>query len=141
MRRPLHVGQFMTRRPLCCGPDDALLEVRDRMLARNIHHVPVVDGGEIVGIISASDIDTLYRCPYADLSRAIVADAMSAAPYVVSIFTPIEEVVRTMAAQRWGSAVVVDRKRRVRGIFTTVDALGLLAGLTVSHRGQSATPS
>lgn len=141
MRLPLHVGRFMTRTPLCCRPDDALLAVRDRMLARNIHHLPVVDRDEIVGIVSAADIDTLHRCPHADLSRGVVADAMSPAPYVVPMVTPVAEVVRTMAAHRWGAAVVVDRKRRVRGIFTTADALGLLAALTVSHRDQSATPS
>jgi acetoin utilization protein AcuB len=141
MRRSLHVGRFMTGTPLCCRPDDPLEPVRERMLARDIHHLPVVDGGEIVGIISAADIDTLHRCPHADLSRAVVAEAMSPAPYVVSMTTPVAEVVRTMAAHRWGAAVVVDRKRRVRGIFTTGDALRLLAALTVSRRDQSAAPS
>ena len=131
----------MTPTPLCCRPGDALLFVRDRMLARNIHHLPVVDGDEIVGVVSATDIDTLRRCPHAELSRGVIADAMSPAPYVVAMSTPVAEVVRTMAAHRWGAAVVVDRKRRVRGIFTTADALGLLAALTVSRRDQSATPS
>ena len=141
MRRSLYVGQFMTRRPLCCRSDDALVDVRERMMAHKIRHVPVVDEGAIVGIISARDIDTLERYPHADLSRAIVADAMTPTPYVVSVRTPVDQVVRAMAAHRWGSAVVVDRNKRVRGIFTTVDALGLLAALTVSRRDRSARPS
>ncbi len=138
MRRGLHVGQFMTHTPVCCRPDDALIDVRERMMARDVRHLPVVADGAVVGVVSASDIDTLHRCPYADVSRATVADAMTPAPYVVSIYTPIDEVVRTMAEHRWGSAVVVDGQRHVRGIFTTVDALGLLAALTARRRDHAA---
>src|SRR5438309_9535484 len=97
MKRALHMGEVMTRTPICCDPWQSLMDVRDRMAARKIRHLPVVEDGSLVGIISAGDIDTLHRCPHVDLARATVADAMSPAPFVVSPSAPIADVVQAMA--------------------------------------------
>lgn len=129
MRRGLHIGQFMTHTPLSCDRYQSLLDVSDRMAAHKIRHLPVVENGVVVGVISAEDIETLHRSPHVPFEEATVADAMTPAPYVVSIFAPLQEVVRTMAAARYGSAIIVDNHKRLRGIFTTVDALRLLAAL------------
>lgn len=136
VKRRLQIGQLMTHTPFFCNPYQSLIDVRDRMAARKIRHLPVVEDGVVVGILSAGDIDTLHRCPHADLTRATVAQAMTPAPYVATMSTPVEAVVRTMAEHRWGCAVIVDRDRKLRGIFTTVDALALLATLM---RPQQAT--
>ena len=139
MRRALQIGQVMTRTPISCDPYQSLMDVRDRMAARKIRHLPVVDDGSVVGIISAGDIDTLHRCPHVDLARATVADAMTPAPYVVPASALVADVVRAMAQRRYGSVIIVDRTRRVRGIFTTVDALALVARLASGGRSLAAT--
>jgi acetoin utilization protein AcuB len=139
MKRALQMGQVMTRTPICCDRYQSLLDVRDRMAARKIRHLPVVEDGSVVGILSAGDIDTLHRSPHVDLARATVADAMTPAPYIVPASAPVAEVVRVMAEKRYGSVVIVDRTRRPRGIFTTVDALALLARLAAGGRPLAAT--
>jgi CBS domain-containing protein len=39
-----------------CGPDDDVDELRETMTQRRIRHLPVVDGGRLVGIVSIGDV-------------------------------------------------------------------------------------
>ena len=57
---------------------------------------------------------------------------MSPEPYVVSPETSLDEVVSTMAAKKYGSAVIADHGHFV-GIFTTVDACSAFADLLTTR--------
>ncbi|MGZ4676615.1 MAG: CBS domain-containing protein [Acidimicrobiia bacterium] len=37
-------------------PDEAIIDVADRMIAESVRHVAVVDGGEVCGVVSARDV-------------------------------------------------------------------------------------
>ncbi len=52
---------------------------------------------------------------------------MSVDVYSVGPDDPVDAVVERMASRKFGSAVVLDRRGAVEGIFTTVDALQVLA--------------
>ena len=56
--RALHqpVSEFMERRPTICAPDDTVAKAANAMTLRRARHLPVVEGGRIVGIISLGDI-------------------------------------------------------------------------------------
>jgi CBS domain-containing protein len=53
------VAAQMTSRPLTAHPDDDLADVVATMLDRGIRSVPVVAGGELLGIVSRRDV---LRC-------------------------------------------------------------------------------
>ncbi|GIU98375.1 MAG: hypothetical protein KatS3mg013_2178 [Actinomycetota bacterium] len=51
------VEHGMTRRHLeTCGPKTDIAEAADQMVRMNIRHLPVVDGGRVVGIVSIRDL-------------------------------------------------------------------------------------
>ncbi len=50
------VEDFMTSDLKTCGPDDLVKDVMEMMSRRRIRHVPVMENGELVGIISSTDI-------------------------------------------------------------------------------------
>jgi CBS domain-containing protein len=52
----LPVKQVMTQDLITCGPSDALYHVMDLMTEHRIRHVPVLDGDELVGLISIGDV-------------------------------------------------------------------------------------
>lgn len=49
-------ADVMTREVATAAPDDDLEEVESTMVERQIHHVPVVDGAEVIGMISQQTI-------------------------------------------------------------------------------------
>ncbi len=50
------VGDLMTRDVLTCKPQDSLTDLMAVMTARRVRHLPVVEGGELKGIISIGDV-------------------------------------------------------------------------------------
>jgi CBS domain-containing protein len=51
-----NVREVMTTPTACCRPDTLLAECQGIMIAKRIRHLPVVDDGKLVGIISAGDV-------------------------------------------------------------------------------------
>lgn len=51
---------IMITKVLTIAPDEPLVEAARQMVERNIHRLPVLDGGRLVGIVSAFDFMTLY---------------------------------------------------------------------------------
>lgn len=49
-------GEIMTREVRCVDVDDDIIKVGDIILNNNVKRVPVLDNGELVGIISRSDL-------------------------------------------------------------------------------------
>jgi CBS-domain-containing membrane protein len=57
------VEDMMTDRVVVAAPDELVTDLADRMLREQIHHIPVVDGRTIVGIVSTMDILAALRTP------------------------------------------------------------------------------
>jgi CBS domain-containing protein len=54
--RAARVREVMTRRVVTAMPGEALSAVVDRMMERNLHHVPVVENGVPVGVLARHDL-------------------------------------------------------------------------------------
>ncbi len=50
------IATRMTREVVTCGPHDTMAELMGRMTAGRFRHVPVVENGQLVGIISIGDV-------------------------------------------------------------------------------------
>ena len=50
------VGQVMTRKVVTCGEADTVADIMGRMTAGKFRHVPVVDRGRLIGIVSIGDV-------------------------------------------------------------------------------------
>jgi len=50
------VSNWMTSRPITIGPDETTDEALDRMLKGGFRHLPVMDGEQVVGMLSLRDI-------------------------------------------------------------------------------------
>lgn len=127
------VQRFMTVGPVVIGSDQTLAEAHRAMRERNIRHLPVVDSGALVGVVSQRDLYLLETLRGVDPAAERVREAMTPDPYAVPPDAPLDEVAATMAARKYGSAVVVDRGS-VIGLFTTTDALRALAWATRRRR-------
>ncbi|MFZ0459735.1 MAG: CBS domain-containing protein [Rhodoplanes sp.] len=52
----LKVSDLMTRSVITCAPGDRVADIARIMTMRRIRHIPVVDGGKVVGVISIGDV-------------------------------------------------------------------------------------
>ena len=91
-----------------------------------VRHLPVLNGGKLVGVLSQRDLHFIETLSDVDLDTVPVSDAMSPATYTVGPHSSLRGVAAEMADKRYGSAIVVE-KDRVIGILTTVDGMRALA--------------
>jgi acetoin utilization protein AcuB len=119
------IEKVMTPQPHTIGRDQTLATAHEMMQSHDIRHLPVLDGGKLVGVLSQRDLYFVENIAGVDASQDHVDDAMSTDCYVVPPRASVYEVAATMAERKLGSAVVVDAGR-VIGIFTATDALRLL---------------
>lgn len=116
------VDLYMTPSPHTIGVEATLTEAHELMRRHTIRHLPVLDAGALVGLVSLGDLHLLETLDGVDPNDASVREAMSDNPYAVSPDAPLRRVAAEMAARKISSAVVVEGGRVV-GIFTAVDGL------------------
>jgi len=124
---PIRVYRYMTPTPVTVGRDQTLAVALELMRDHRVRHLPVLDGGALVGIVTERDV-RLVESAGADPKTTLVEEAMTPEPYVVTAGTLLREVAEEMVAHKYGCAVVTERGRVV-GIFTTIDALRALLEL------------
>jgi acetoin utilization protein AcuB len=129
MTKPIPLIQkYMSVAPHSIGSDQTIATATLMMNEHHIRHLPVLRGGRLLGILTDRDIKLIETFRDVDPTKIQVEEAMTEQPYSVSPETPLDEVVSTMAAKKYGSAVII-QNQKVVGIFTTVDACDALAEL------------
>lgn len=122
------IRSLMSASPACIASHRTLADAWSAMHHAHVRHLPVLEGGIVVGMISQRDLGLLGTHGTMKLADVRVDEAMSSDPYVVSSETSLRSVIATMAARRIGSAIIVDRGG-VQGVFTTTDAITALQEL------------
>lgn len=119
------IRNFMTPLPETVGENSSLKKAKELMDQVESHHLPVLSGGEIVGLLSSRDLGLILLTPKGLSST--VKEFMTVSPYIVNPDQSIKEVAVAMLEQQIGSALVRAKNNEPWGIFTTTDALKALA--------------
>lgn len=131
------ISHFMTKQPWTIVRTAPLAEAHRMMREHDIRHLPVVDNGELVGIVSRGDLHLLETIADFSLDEVEVDEAMTPDPFYVTQDVPLDYVVDIMARKKYGSAIIVGSEG-VEGIFTATDACRVLAELVRRYTGMSA---
>lgn len=126
MPRVIKIEEVMTKSPHSIGLDQDVGLAQQMMREHAIRHLPVQDGGKLVGILTHRDVQFALGWAKEPAGELEVRDVYTPDPFVVEIGTRIDQVVERMADERIGSAMVVQNGKLV-GIFTAVDACKTLA--------------
>jgi len=132
------VGERMTKPVVHVSPDMAIQDALQLMRKENIRRTPVLDKGNLVGIVSDKDLLnaspsqatslSVWELNYL-LSKITVLEVMTKTVIVVTEETPIEEAARIMADNKIGGLPVVNGSSVV-GIITETDIFHLMLELT-----------
>lgn len=129
MSKPIPpIQKYMTTQPHTIGHEQTIEHAKKMMHDLRIRHLPVLKGGQLVGLLSDRDINLVLSFEAPEAAQMQVIEACTDKPYTTTPNTPINEVVSHMAEKRIGSAVITDNGKVV-GIFTEVDAMRALAEL------------
>ena len=135
----MRAEDVMSRNPVTVSPEVSVTEVWDLMRERAIRHIPVLDRGALVGMLSDRDLAQfdmagVLSSEGADgLRRALatpVAKVMS--PDVIDVDPDAElgEIVDLLIENRIGAVPVVDREtQELVGIVSYIDVLEAIRDL------------
>ena len=127
----MQVSEWMTPAPVTVSPSTPVPKVQELMLRRRIRHLPVVEVGRLVGIITDRDVRTAQPSPATGLAvremnylldRLTVRSVMTRPVITVAPKESLTEAVRLMLENRIGGLPVMAGERLV-GILTEVDLL------------------
>ncbi len=116
----------MTKLPHTIGKEQTLTMAHTLMRSHHIRHLPVLDGGRVVGVVSDRDLNLLETLRDVDPDDVAVEDAMTPDPFTCSPTESLSSVARVMAEKKYGAAVVTEG-HKVVGVFTAVDGLRVLS--------------
>ncbi len=126
------ISKYMTPMPHSIGPEQTIAFAKKTMQDLSVHHLPVRSGGELIGIITERDINLLSTFKDIDLRHALVKDAMTFDPYVVTPDYPLDKACIRMTEDKIGSTLVADENGTLVGIFTDMDAIRALAEVFIN---------
>lgn len=125
----MFVGMRMTRTPITVTPEDTLLRAGDLLRENRIHHLPVVTEGNLVGIVTGSDLRNFAlkkavaeKAKEAVVTDNSVGDVMTREVITVTPADTIEDALLLLHRRRFGALPVVEGEKLV-GIITKADIL------------------
>lgn len=131
MRATDRVDKFMTEAVLSIGIDEPASEVLRLLASYPVHHLPVVSGTKVVGMLSSADVMKMAALipktgsalgAYLD-QRVKVSTLMSKPVVTVRPDATLLEAARTMAGNAVHALPVVDEAEHLLGIITTTDVM------------------
>ncbi len=128
MSKTILIADHMTRSPITVDKTTSLAAALKIMEENGFRHLPVVEGGQLLGVVSERELRCLENMEGFNSAHCVVEDFTLGPTYAVAPDSLVRDVARAMAERKLGSAVVVEGTKVV-GMFTTIDALRVLASV------------
>lgn len=132
------IKEWMTKCVITVGTNDYMIDAITLLKQHNIHRLPVMEEGRLVGIVSDKDlirtsvsgvpglemIDMLYR-----ISKIRVEEIMTKNPITIPGDYTVDEAADILLKNNISGAPVTDNKGEMVGIMTRTDLLRVQAEL------------
>lgn len=138
MKKREPVSRIMTKDVFTINVTTGLKEAEHEMKERNIRHVPVVSGDELIGMLSLTDLmrisfGDVYGESQSDVDYAIydmlsIKQVMVSNPVSVSPDTTIKEAAEILSTKEFHALPVAENGTLV-GIVTSTDLIKYLIDL------------
>lgn len=125
------IGDVMTRNVITVEPQTTMAELREILRDHRISGAPVLENGELVGIVSVED---LIKALAAGEMNARVDEKMTRNPITVQADETVVMAIKYFNRYGFGRFPVVDRQGKLIGILTRGDIIrGLLKQLEMEY--------
>ena len=128
----MYVGKRMTKDPKTVSPDDPLSRAAAILREFRFHHLPVVEDGRLVGILSDTDLRNASFASTPVEGGAAgdrpVREAMRSEVWSVTPDDSVEDALLILTREKFGALPVLSGDRLV-GIITRADLLNAFVDL------------
>ena len=126
----MNCQDMMTPAPVCCVPDDAVVDGARLMRAQDIGAIPVVadrDSQRLIGMVTDRDLAVRVVAEGRDARETVVRDVMSMQPVVCLVSDLYQQALQAMGEHQVRRIPVVDAQGRLVGIIAQADVATRLA--------------
>ena len=127
----MKVSYYMSRPVITVTPQTEFHRAFDLMRARRIHHLPVVEGDELVGIVAERDL--LLAAANFGSAEVPVREIMHSPVVCVSDRVLLKQAARLLVENHIGSLPVVNARKALVGMITETDIFRTMAGMLPSR--------
>ncbi len=128
----MYVGKRMSREVVTASPDMTLKRASHILMEYGLHHLPVVEGDNLVGLVTNTDIrNSTFEETVLDgeaeftVRNRTVGDIMTRDPVTIQPWDTIEDALLTLHKWKFSAIPVVEGKNLV-GIISKTDILAAL---------------
>ena len=119
MNEPL--SSIMTRHVITIGPDDKLSSAREIFMKNKVHHLPVVRGTKLLGILTTYDLFK-YVQRDTDYESTLVKDVMTKHVATLEPEDKVGSAAELFLENRF-HAVPIVKEGELQGIVTSFDVI------------------
>ena len=116
------ISSIMTKKVVTVRPQDTLEVVKDILFFKHVHHIPVVEGHTLVGIITSFDLVRLGRCQD-EYKQVKVSDVMTTKVATLGPNDKIGAAAEVFLENLFHGLPIVNEDKDLVGIITTHDVL------------------
>jgi acetoin utilization protein AcuB len=136
MPRKTPVSVLMASKLRTIDVDAKLSDVRRALIANDFHHMPIVEAGQLVGMISWRDLVRAYRASRRDEGMSIeqllddassIRELMSTELVTLPPDASVERAIDLIAKGQIHSVLIVDANEQLVGIVTDKNLVEYLA--------------
>lgn len=130
----MYAHDYMTKTIVTAAPDDLVVDVQKMMQQQGVRHVPVLEEGRLVGIVSRNSLRDAAPSKATDLSmheihfllsKMKIKDVMKTDVVTCGPDDHVEDIAKVMQTKRIGAVPVVD-KGKLLGILNNDDMFRIL---------------
>lgn len=133
MKKNTPVSKIMTADPISVNLDNSVMDVATIFDEKNIHHIPVVSKGDLVGMVSQSDLDRISFVSdfqtdkeYSTLFGTLTLNQiMTKQVETVQANDPVKIAAELLAKNRYHALPVLENGE-LKGIITSTDVINFL---------------
>lgn len=136
MKKNESVSKVMSTSVLSIQDGQKLSDVRNLICNEHIHHVPIVQGKQLIGLVSSTDLMKINLVISGADERTInaiidqqfaIKDVMTTELTTINVNDTVRHAAEILAAGAFHSLPVVDDDKQLVGIVTSTDLIRYLS--------------
>ena len=114
------VDRYMTKDVITLNPDSTLGEAREILLGKHIHHIPIVEGRKLVGMITSWDIFKLGKSA-AEYQSMKVSEIMTRKVATLDPGQHLGAAAEVLTRHLFHAIPIINDDAELLGIITSTD--------------------